>query len=100
MAALAEVLSARGARITGSDTSETFYTDAVLKRLSISYEEGFSAENLPRDVQLVVHSAAYKKEDNPELRAAADRGLPALIYPQALGALSAASDSSGISGVH
>ncbi len=100
MAALAEVLAARGARITGSDTCEVFYTDAVLKRLGIAYQEGFAAENLPKDAQIVVHSAAYKKEDNPELRLAADRGLPALIYPQALGALSRASDSSGISGVH
>jgi len=100
MAALAEVLSSRGARITGSDTSEKFYTDAVLSRLGIPYRETFSAENLPRDTQLVVHSAAYRAEDNPELRAAVEMHLPALIYPQALGALSAQSDSSGISGVH
>ena len=100
MAALAEVLSARGARITGSDTSEKFYTDAVLRRLSIPFHEGFSADNLPGDAQLVIHSAAYRAEDNPELRAASLRGLPALIYPQALGALSVRSDSSGISGVH
>ncbi len=39
MTALAEVLSARGARISGSDTGETFYTDAILKRLGIPYAE-------------------------------------------------------------
>ena len=100
MAALAEVLNAGGARITGSDTSEKFYTDAVLQRLCIPYRETFSADNLPRDTQLVIHSAAYRAEDNPELRAAWERGLPALTYPEALGALSARSDSSGISGVH
>jgi UDP-N-acetylmuramate--alanine ligase len=100
MAALAEVLSAHGARITGSDTTEKFYTDAVLRRLSIPFHEGFSADNLPDDGQLVIHSAAYRAEDNPELRAASHRGLPALTYPQALGALSTRSDSSGISGVH
>jgi UDP-N-acetylmuramate--alanine ligase len=100
MAALAEVLAARGARISGSDTSEKFYTDAVLRRLSIPFREGFSADNLPRDAELVIHSAAYRAEDNPELRAAFDRRVPALIYPEALGALSARSDSSGISGVH
>jgi len=100
MAALAEVLSSRGARITGSDTSEKFYTDAVLQRLSIPYHEGFDIGNLPTDTQLVVHSAAYRKEENPELRAAAERGIPTLIYPEALGALSALADASGISGVH
>ncbi|HET6452124.1 MAG TPA: Mur ligase family protein, partial [Spirochaetia bacterium] len=100
MAALAEILSARGARISGSDTAETFYTDAVLKRLRIPYVEGFAASNLPADAEVVIHSAAYRREDNPELRAAADRGLPSLIYPEALGALSAAADSSAVSGVH
>jgi UDP-N-acetylmuramate--alanine ligase len=100
MAALAEILSSRGAQITGSDTNEKFYTDAVLQRLSIPFHEGFAEENLPRDSQLVVHSAAYKKDENPELRAALEKGIPTLIYPEALGALSALADSSGISGVH
>ena len=100
MSALAEILCSRGARITGSDTGEKFYTDAVLQRLSIPYREGFAAGNLPRDAQLVVHSAAYRKEENPELRAAAERGIPTLVYPEALGALSVLADSSGISGVH
>jgi UDP-N-acetylmuramate--alanine ligase len=100
MSALAEILTSRGARVTGSDTAEKFYTDAVLQRLGIPFSEGFRAENLPPDSQLVVHSAAYKAPDNPELAAAAGRGVPAIIYPQALGLLSRASDASGISGVH
>ena len=100
MAALAEILSARGARITGSDTAEKFYTDALLQHLSIPYREYFAAENLPADARLVVHSAAYRKDENPELIAAAARGIPSLIYPEALGLLSGVSDSSGISGVH
>jgi len=98
MSALAEIFSARGARVTGSDTPEKFYTDAVLQRLSIPFREGFGAENLPADAQLVVHSAAYLKEENPELIAAGQRGIPAITYPQALGLLSGMSDSSGISG--
>lgn len=100
MAALAEVLSARGARITGSDTAEKFYTDALLQHLSIPYREYFAADNLPADARLVVHSAAYRKDENPELIAATARGIPVLSYPEALGLLSAAADSSGISGVH
>jgi UDP-N-acetylmuramate--alanine ligase len=100
MSALAEIFTARGARVTGSDTAETFYTDAVLRRLAIPFNEGFREENLPPDAQLVVHSAAYRAPENPELAAAARRGIPAIIYPQALGLLSGSSDSSGISGVH
>ncbi|HEY9594826.1 MAG TPA: Mur ligase domain-containing protein, partial [Spirochaetia bacterium] len=100
MAALAEVLTARGARVTGSDTAEKFYTDAVLTRLGIPYTEGFSAANLPADAKLVVHSAAYRRGENPELVAAAERGLPLLLYPEALGLLSLRAKSVGISGVH
>ena len=100
MAALAEILLARGASVTGSDTSETFYTDEVLRRLSIPFTEGFSEKNLPTDSQLVVHSAAYRPEENPELAAAARRGIPSVLYPEALGLLSARSDASGVSGVH
>ncbi|HVP17615.1 MAG TPA: UDP-N-acetylmuramate--L-alanine ligase [Spirochaetia bacterium] len=100
MAALAEILSARGARVSGSDTSETFYTDALLRKLSIPFAEGFAPENLPPDTQLVVHSAAYRPEENPELLEASARGIPMIEYPQALGELSRLSDSSGVSGVH
>ncbi len=100
MAALAEVLSARGARVSGTDTTEKFYTDAVLERLGIPFREGFAAENLPADADMVIHSAAYKKDENPELIAAARRGIPMLLYPEALGELSLSADSSGISGVH
>jgi UDP-N-acetylmuramate--alanine ligase len=100
MAALAEVLLARGARVSGTDTTEQFYTDAVLRRLGISFREGFAAENLPADADIVVHSAAYRRDENPELIAAAAKGIAMLLYPEALGALSLSSDSSGISGVH
>jgi UDP-N-acetylmuramate--alanine ligase len=100
MTALAEVLLARGARITGSDTAEKFYTDAVLDRLGIRYEEGFAASNLPADAQIVVHSAAYRHDENPELRAAAERGIGMLLYPEALGLLSLSADATGICGVH
>jgi UDP-N-acetylmuramate--alanine ligase len=100
MSALAEVLSAKGARVTGSDTGEKFYTDEVLKRLGIAYEESFAASHVPSDARLVVHSPAYSREENPELKAAIGRGVPVVTYPEALGILSKSFDSSAISGVH
>jgi UDP-N-acetylmuramate--alanine ligase len=100
MAALAEILAARGARVTGSDTPETFYTDAVLRRLEIPFREGFAETNLPVDAQLVVHSAAYRRDENPELLAAARLRIPMALYPEALGLLSGTCDASGVSGVH
>lgn len=100
MAALAEILAAAGALVSGSDTSETFYTDELLRRAGIPYLEGFSAGNLPVDAELVVHSAAYDRATHPELTAAEARGLPILTYTQALGALSAGRYSVAVAGVH
>jgi UDP-N-acetylmuramate--alanine ligase len=100
MAALAEILSARGAMLSGSDVPDTFYTDAILKAIGVKMSLGFDASHLPSNAKLVVYSAAYSRENNPELLEAARRGLPVINYPEALGALSRRSDSSGIAGVH
>jgi UDP-N-acetylmuramate--alanine ligase len=100
MAALAEILHHRGALLSGSDGPERFYTDALLQRLGIPYRERFAAENIEPGIRLVIHSAAYNPAENVELKAAAERGIPLLSYPQALGELSAGADSSGVAGTH
>lgn len=100
MAALAELLYARGAVISGSDVPETFYTDEILGKLGIAALSPFSASNLDPKVKLVIHSSAYKADQNPELIEAKKRDLPILLYTEALGALSALSYSCGIAGVH
>ncbi|AEJ19722.1 UDP-N-acetylmuramate--L-alanine ligase [Gracilinema caldarium] len=100
MCALAELFHRSGARVTGSDRSEQFYTDAILQELGIPYVETFSAENLPIDTDLVIYSAAYSPETNEELKAALSRSVPILKYTDALGAYSVRFDSSGIAGVH
>lgn len=99
MAALTEICSYRGARITGSDTAERFYTDEVLERLHIQ-PTLFSEENITQDIDLLVYSSAYKPDENPELIAARKVGIPLLLYTEALGALSACSYACGIAGVH
>ena len=100
MAALAEIFSARGAMLSGSDVPDVFYTDAILKSLGVIVSRGFEAGHVPPETRLVVHSAAYARESNPELLEAARRGLPIMSYPEALGSISRRSDSSGIAGVH
>jgi UDP-N-acetylmuramate--alanine ligase len=100
MTALAEILAARGAILSGSDRPETFYTDAILQALKIPVAETFSPANIAPGVRLVIHSAAYSPAENPELQAALRAGLPVLSYPQALGQLSARYDAAGICGTH
>ncbi|MFA6504514.1 MAG: UDP-N-acetylmuramate--L-alanine ligase [Treponemataceae bacterium] len=100
MCALAELLHRAGARITGSDVTDVFYTDEILQALGLPYTEGFDANNLPSDTQWVVHSAAYASETNPELAEALRRGIPVMKYTDALGSFSGRFDSSAIAGVH
>ncbi|MFP4564723.1 MAG: Mur ligase domain-containing protein, partial [Spirochaetia bacterium] len=100
MAALAELIFKKGGIVSGSDTEEKFYTDEVLGSLGISVIEGFSRTNLPEDVDLVVHSAAYSPDIHPELLAARERGLPVYAYPKALGLVSRLSPSTAVAGVH
>lgn len=99
MAALAEILCARGALVTGSDVPERFYTDEVLERLGISALP-FSAGNVGGDVRLVVRSSAYSAATNPDLAEAERRGVPTMLYSEALGALSASCFAAGVCGVH
>ncbi|MGI5172311.1 UDP-N-acetylmuramate--L-alanine ligase [Treponema sp. OMZ 840] len=99
MAALVEICHFRGARISGSDVADRFYTDEVLERLHIK-PTLFSAENITKDIDLLVYSSAYKIDSNPELIAARKAGVPMLLYTEALGALSRAAYSCGIAGVH
>jgi UDP-N-acetylmuramate--alanine ligase len=100
MTALADILASRGALVTGSDTADTFYTDAILRRLGIPVLEGFAATNVPPDAELLVHSAAYDPTTHVEVTAARSRGVPIVSYPEALGALSRASEFVAITGVH
>ena len=99
MSALVEIFVHNGAIITGSDVSERFYTDEILEKLNIK-ALSFAAENINDSVQFVVYSSAYKLDVNPDLIEATKRGIPCLLYTEALGAYSARAFSCGICGVH
>lgn len=99
MAALVEILFHNGAIITGSDVSERFYTDEIIEKLGLKALP-FAAENITDDVQYVVYSSAYKLDKNPDLIEAVRRGIPCLLYTEALGSHSSRAYSCGICGVH
>ncbi|MDR2068247.1 MAG: UDP-N-acetylmuramate--L-alanine ligase [Spirochaetaceae bacterium] len=100
MCAFAELLANSGGVVSGSDRDEVFYTDGILRELGIPYYESFAPEHIPPETDLVVYSAAYSFDTNPEMAEARNRGIPMLKYTDALGAYSAGFDSSGIAGVH
>ena len=99
MCALAEILQSRGLSVSGSDVPEEFYTDSVLQALGIPYTKGFNTDHLPDNIDLAVRSAAYGP-DHPEVASLLKRGVPVLVYPEALGLLSRDVPSGAVSGVH
>lgn len=99
MTALAEILAAYGAHLSGSDVAERFFTDELLAAIHVVPRVGFAADHVPEDATMLVYSAAYSA-DNPERVAAAHRGIPQFSYTQMLGALSRSARSLAVSGVH
>ncbi len=99
MAALAEILWDAGIRLSGSDVAERFYTDDLLDKIGLVRHEGFGANHVAADAELLIYSAAYD-EENPERREAARRGIPQYSYTEMLGLLSRARPSLAVSGIH
>lgn len=97
-AAFAEILTTSGARVSGSDVNEIFYTDTVLKQIGIT-PLTFDSKNITADIELVIHSSAYN-EENEEIARAKELKIPTILYTEALGLYSALHTSVGVSGVH
>ncbi|MFA9262454.1 MAG: UDP-N-acetylmuramate--L-alanine ligase [Undibacterium sp.] len=100
MTALAELFQGSKKHVTGSDTAEVFYTDAILKRLGITVWSPFDPAHIPETAEAFVYSTAYTKENNAELAAALASGKPVLSYPEALGALSEEKMTIAVCGTH
>ena len=85
MSPLAEVLAGMGLKIDGSDMSESEKTEH-LRTLGVKVNIGHSAGNLAPDADFVVRTAAVHDE-NPEIVAAHERGIPVFERTQAWGAI-------------
>jgi UDP-N-acetylmuramate--alanine ligase len=98
MNGLAQILSAKGYQVQGSDKATSPFTER-LDELQIPVAIGHDAKNLG-DADLVIYSAAIKP-DNPERAAARERGIPEIERSAALGELSDAYGTVvGIAGCH
>lgn len=73
MSGLAKYLLQNGCEVSGSDISESKYTEKV-KKLGATVHIGHKAENVPANC-IVVASTAIR-EDNPEILRAKELGLP------------------------
>jgi UDP-N-acetylmuramate--alanine ligase len=79
MSGIAEVLCNLGFVVSGSDAKRSKNTDRLETLFNIRIAEGHAAENVG-DAQVVVYSSAVK-EDNPEVVAAKEKGVP--VIPRA-----------------
>lgn len=79
---LAQILHSQGYFLTGSDNNETETLEAV-RKIGIPVFIGQKAENI-QGADLIVHTAAIM-EDNPELMAARQSGIPVLERADLLG---------------
>ena len=98
MRSLATVLSKQGWMITGSDnriSDDRPFAEVPNAKLF----SGHHAENLPANLDLVIHSDAIPA-DNCELQAARERGIETIRYPQMLGRLMSAGYGLAVAGTH
>mgnify|MGYP002524592672 FL=1 len=98
MCPLAEILHSKGYELTGSDNNESDPLERV-KSLGIKVFMGHNADNI-KGAQLVVYSAAIS-QDNPEIVAAKEQGIPLMERSHLLGALTRHYDNViGVCGTH
>lgn len=98
MAPLAEILLEEGYEISGSDNNPSDTLEHI-KSLGIPVYMGHHVENL-RGAQMVVHTAALLN-DNPELFAARELGIPTFERAQLFGAITRMySNCIGVCGTH
>lgn len=99
MSGLAEILASRGHQVSGTDVKETAVTKH-LQSLGIHINFGHRTENITDDITLVVYTAAIH-DDNPELRAAHEKGIRIMDRAHLLGQImDEYHDSVAVSGTH
>ena len=99
MSGLAEVLLAAGHHVSGCDIK---YSPVIarLQEKGLSFVKDHSAEHVD-DCDMVVYTAAVKKDLHPETVRAAERGLPVLSRAELLGrVLARAEHGVAIAGTH
>jgi UDP-N-acetylmuramate--alanine ligase len=98
MSALARVLMANGATVSGSDQSEGAAAQALASQGALVFV-GHEPDNLPDKLDTVVYSAAIK-DDNCEFLSAQAKGCPVVKYAQMLGELMDRYQGVAVCGTH
>ena len=98
MSGIAELLLNLGFKITGSDINDSAVINN-LKNKGAEVARGHATENVT-DADVLVYSSAVQ-EDNPEVIAAQEKGIPVIRRAEMLGELIALKETSiGVAGTH
>jgi UDP-N-acetylmuramate--alanine ligase len=97
MSGIAEVMHHLGYQVQGSDIAESYVTEG-LRKAGIPVMIGQSPDNLG-DAAVVVCSSAIR-DDNPEIRAAAERRLPRVKRAEMLAELMRMQSTIAVAGTH
>ena len=97
MSGIAEVMHHLGYKVQGSDRAESYVTEG-LRKAGIPVMIGQDADNLG-DATVVVCSTAIR-DDNPEVRAAAERRLPRVRRAEMLAELMRMQSTVAVAGTH
>ncbi|MDQ5894329.1 MAG: UDP-N-acetylmuramate--L-alanine ligase [Actinomycetota bacterium] len=97
MSGLAWAANQLGAEVSGSDRSESSYTER-LRSAGVSIAIGHDAGNLPAGAEVVISTAI--PEDNPELVAAREQGNPVRHRSELLAELCSTRRQIAVAGTH
>lgn len=99
VSALASILVSQGARVTGSDEGVFPPVSTYLERLGVPFHTGFSAENVPDDLDLaIVGTTAKLGIENAELAELSRRGVPMRTFAAQLGEMTAGRENLVVAG--
>ncbi|WP_118856306.1 UDP-N-acetylmuramate--L-alanine ligase [Sphingomonas mesophila] len=97
MSGIAEVMHHLGYNVQGSDQNESYVTEG-LRKAGIPVMIGQSADNLGEAAVLVCSTAI--RDDNPEVRAAAERRIPRVRRAEMLAELMRMQSTIAVAGTH
>ncbi|MEK9147363.1 MAG: cyanophycin synthetase [Patescibacteria group bacterium] len=82
---LAQILKGLGHNVFGSDISDKFFTDKILKKENIKIKTPFAIKNISQNIDLAISSSTYIGSNNIEIKELEKRHIPIFGYANALG---------------
>lgn len=87
MTAAALCVQDLGIPISGSDVGDHFVTEEVLAQRQIKATVGFEPQDIPAETDLLIFTGAHGGQENPQVKAARERGIRVISHAESVGEL-------------